>query len=51
MLKNSAGAADEYLTSTSYKLDILSVAAANAQETIGKGLVDAFARIGGGTEA
>lgn len=51
LLKNSAGAADEYLTSTSYKLDILSVAAANAQETIGKGLVDAFARIGGGTEA
>lgn len=51
MLKNSANAADEYLTSTSYKLDILSVAAANAQETIGKGLVDAFARIGGGTEA
>ena len=51
MLKNSAGAADEYLTSTSYKLDVLSVAAANAQETIGKGLVDAFARIGGGTEA
>ena len=51
MLKNSANAADEYLASTSYKLDILSVAAANAQETIGKGLVDAFARIGGGTEA
>lgn len=51
LLKNSAGAAEEYLSSTSYKLDVLSVAAANAQETIGKGLVDAFARIGGGTEA
>jgi hypothetical protein len=51
MLAKSAGAADAYLTTTSYKLDILNVAAANAQETIGKGLVDAFARIAGGKDA
>jgi hypothetical protein len=51
MLARSAGAADAYLTSTSYKLEVLSVAAGNAQETIGSGLVDAFARIGGGSSA
>ena len=51
MLARSAGAAQDYLTTTSYKMEVLSVAAGNAQETIGKGLVDAFARIGGGTEA
>ena len=51
MLAKSAGAADAYLTTTSYKLDVLNVAAANAQETIGKGLVDAFARIAGGKDA
>jgi hypothetical protein len=32
-------------------MEVLAVATGNAQETIGKGLVDAFARIGGGTEA
>ena len=51
MLARSAGAAQDYLTTTSYKMEVLTVAAGNAQETIGKGLVDAFARIGGGTEA
>ena len=51
MLARSAGAAQAYLTTTSYKLDVLTVASNNAKETIGKGLVDAFARIGGGTEA
>jgi hypothetical protein len=51
LLANSAGAAQAYLTTTSYKMDVLTVASANAKETIGKGLVDAFARIGGGTEA
>jgi hypothetical protein len=51
MLARSAGAAEEYLTTTSYKLQVLAVAAGNAQETIGEGLVDALARIGGGTEA
>jgi hypothetical protein len=51
MLARSAGAAQDYLTTTSYKMEVLSVATGNASETIGKGLVDAFARIGGGTEA
>lgn len=51
MLARSAGAADAYLTSTSYKLNVLTVAAENAKETIGAGLVDAFAKIGGGSTA
>jgi hypothetical protein len=51
MLAKSAGQAQDYLTTTSYKMEVLSVAAGNAQETIGEGLVDALARIGGGTEA
>ena len=51
MLAKSAGAAEAYLTTTSYKLDVLNVAAENAKETIGKGLVDAFARIAGGKDA
>ena len=51
MLAKSAGAANDYLTTTAYKLDVLTLATDNAKETIGKGLVDAFARIGGGTEA
>ena len=51
MLAKSAGAAQDYLTTTAYKMDVLTVATDNAKETIGRGLVDAFARIGGGTEA
>jgi len=51
MLARSAGAAQDYLTTTSYKMDVLTVATNNAKETIGMGLVDALARIGGGTEA
>lgn len=51
MLAKSAGAANDYLGTTAYKLDVLNVAAANAQETIGSGLVEAFARIAGGSEA
>jgi hypothetical protein len=51
MLAKSAGAAQDYLTTTSYKMDVLRVASANAQETIGKGLVDAFATLGGGSSA
>jgi hypothetical protein len=51
MLARSAGAAQDYLTTTSYKMEVLAVATGNAQETIGKGLIDAFARVGGGTEA
>jgi len=51
MLTKSAGAAQDYLSTTAYKMDVLTVATDNAKETIGKGLVNAFARIGGGTEA
>jgi len=51
LLSRSAGAADAYLSTTSYKMEVLTVAAANAQETIGKGLVDAFAKLGGGSTA
>lgn len=51
MLAKSAGAAQDYLTTTSYKMDVLRVASANAQETIGKGLVDAFAVLGGGSSS
>ena len=49
MLTKSAGAAQDYLTTTAYKMDVLSVASQNAKESIGAGLVDAFARIAGGT--
>lgn len=51
LLTRSAGAAEDYLTTTSYKMDVLSIATGNASEIIGEGLVEAFARIGGGTEA
>jgi hypothetical protein len=51
ILKRSAGAAEDYLDTTAYKFDILSVASSNASEIIGGSLVDAFALIGGGTEA
>jgi hypothetical protein len=51
ILKRSAGAAEDYLDTTSYKFNVLSVASSNASEVIGGSLVDAFALIGGGTEA
>jgi hypothetical protein len=51
MLARSAGAAQAYLDTTSYKMEVLATATGRAQETIGEGLVDALARIGGGTEA
>lgn len=51
LLKNSAGSAEAYLTTTAYKMDVLTVATENAKETIGAGLVDAFAKIGGGSTA
>lgn len=51
MLARSAGSAQAYLDTTSYKMEVLTVAAGNAQETIGSGLVDAFAKIGGGSSA
>jgi hypothetical protein len=51
VLAKSAGSAQAYLETTSFKLDVLTLATNNAKETIGKGLVDALARIGGGSEA
>jgi hypothetical protein len=51
MLAKSAGAAQDYLTTTSYKLDVLRISSENAKESIGKGLVDAFAVLGGGSQA
>jgi hypothetical protein len=51
LLARSAGAAEDYLKTTSYQMEVLSIATGNASEIIGGGLVDAFARIGGGTEA
>ena len=51
LLANSAGAAEDYLTTTSYKMDVLSIATGNASELIGEGFVDALARASGGTEA
>ena len=51
LLKRSAGAAEDYLGSTAYSMDVLGIATGNASEIIGGGLVDAFAAIGGGTEA
>jgi hypothetical protein len=51
LLKQSAGAADDYLGTTAYSMDVLSVATSNASEIIGGGLIDAFAAVGGGSEA
>jgi hypothetical protein len=51
ILGRSAGAAEDYLSTTSYQMEVLSVATGNASEILGQGLVAAFARIGGGTEA
>jgi hypothetical protein len=51
VLSRSAGAAEDYLTTTSYKMDVLGIATNNASEIIGEGLIDALARLGGGTEA
>ena len=51
ILARSAGAAEDYLTTTSYKMEVLAIATGNASEILGEGLVDAFARIGGGSEA
>jgi len=50
MLTKSAGSANAYLETTQYKLDALALASNNAKETIGKGLVDAFALMAGGTQ-
>lgn len=49
LLKNSAGAADAYLETTAYKMDAIGVASENAKEKIGMGLMDALAKLSGGT--
>jgi len=49
LLTQSSDSANAYLSTTTYKLEALSVASQTAQETIGKGLVDAFAKLGGGS--
>jgi hypothetical protein len=51
LLTRSAGSAEDYLGTTAFKMDSLTIATGNASEIIGGGLVNAFARIGGGTEA
>lgn len=51
LLTRSAGSATDYLDTTQYKMDALTIATGNASEIIGGGLVNAFARIAGGTEA
>jgi hypothetical protein len=51
MLAKSAGAAQDYLTTTSFKMDTLRVSSERAKEAIGEGLVDAFAVLGGGSQA
>jgi len=51
MLSKSAGAAQDYLSTTAYQMDVLTVATDNAKEVIGKGLVEAFAKIAGGSDA
>jgi hypothetical protein len=51
LLKQSAGAADDYLGTTAYSMEVLSIATGNASEIIGGGLIDAFAAVGGGSEA
>ena len=47
--KEYSGASAAYLDTYAGKLDILTVAVDNAKESIGKGLIDAFARISGGS--
>jgi len=51
LLTRSAGSATDYLDTTQFKMDALTIATGNASEIIGGGLINAFARIGGGTEA
>jgi hypothetical protein len=51
MLAKSAGAAQDYLTTTSFKLDTLRVSSERAKESIGEGLINAFAVLGGGSQA
>lgn len=48
--KQSDAAANKYMTTLAYKLDVLTRQSDRAKESIGAGLVDALARAGGGSE-
>ena len=47
--KEYAGASSAYLDTYAGKLEVLTTATDNAKEAIGKGLIDAFARLSGGS--
>lgn len=47
LTKQSLGAASDYLTTTAYKMDALTIATNNAKEAIGLGLVTALTEAGG----
>lgn len=47
--KQYSGASAAFLDTYAGKLDMLTVASDNAKESIGKGLIDAFARLSGGS--
>ena len=51
MFKQYSGASAAYLDTYAGKIDTLTVAVDNAKESIGKGLIDAFARLSGGSTA
>ena len=51
ILTANLGAAEDYLDTTAYKMDVLSLATGNAQEIIGSGLVDALGSFAGSGEA
>ncbi len=51
ILTANLGAAEDYLDTTAYKMDVLSIATGNAQEIIGGGLVDALGSFAGSGEA
>ena len=51
ILTANLGAAEDYLDTTAYKMDVLSIATGNAQEIIGSGLVDALGSFAGSGEA
>ena len=51
ILTANLGAAEDYLDTTAFKMDVLSLATGNAQEIIGSGLVDALGSFAGSGEA
>ena len=51
ILTANLGAAEDYLDTTAFKMDVLTLATGNAQEIIGGGLVDALGSFAGSGEA